>query len=174
MPSNVEIKARADDPVAIRRRAEALADAPGQRLTQEDVFFRTAHGRLKLRILSPAQAELIYYERCDAPGPKRSDYRVSPVGDPAALRAVLSAALGVRGIVRKRRTLLCAGQTRIHLDEVEGLGDFVELEVALRPGQEPAEGESIARNVMARLGIPPAALVAGAYLDLLERLARTE
>lgn len=171
MPTNVEIKARVDDLAAIRSRAEALAGSPGEYLTQEDTFFRTSRGRLKLRMLAPARAELIYYERTDAPGPKRSDYRVSPASDPAALRDVLSAALGIRGIVRKRRTLCIVGQTRIHLDEVEGLGDFVELEVVLRPGQGPDEGESIARDLMARLGIPADGLVAGAYLDLLERRA---
>jgi predicted adenylyl cyclase CyaB len=80
----------------------------------------------------------------------------------------LSLALGVRGVVRKKRTLYLVGQTRLHLDEVEGLGEFVELEVVLRHGQSDLEGQQIARELMTRLAIREQDLLEGAYMDMLE------
>ena len=75
----------------------------------------------------------------------------------------------MRGVVRKTRYLYLAGQTRIHLDDVEGLGQFMELEVVLRPDQTDAEGQAIAEDLMARLGIRKEDLLEGAYMDLLEK-----
>ncbi len=72
-----------------------------------------------------------------------------------------------RGVVRKERLLYMVGQTRVHLDSVEGLGHFVELEVVLRPGQSDDEGQAIARDLMARLGIREADLLETAYMDML-------
>jgi adenylate cyclase class IV len=71
------------------------------------------------------------------------------------------------GRVRKTRLLLLAGSTRIHLDRVEGLGDFLELEVVLRDDQTESDGRSFAQALLARLGVAPSQLIAGAYLDLL-------
>jgi predicted adenylyl cyclase CyaB len=126
------------------------------------------HGRLKLRVGVPNPAQLIYYERPDQDGPKRSDYQIFETSDPQNLKRVLSRALGIRGIVRKTRYLYLVGQTRIHLDDVDDLGQFMELEVLLRPGQQDAEGQAIAEDLMSRLGIEPADLLEGAYMDLLE------
>jgi adenylate cyclase class IV len=77
MPSNIEIKARLRDFDDIRRRAEELSDAPGEIIPQEDTFFNTLQGRLKLRVLSKDEGQLIYYTRPDQEGPKRSDYHIS-------------------------------------------------------------------------------------------------
>ena len=168
MNRNVEIKARAADLAAVRRRVERLADEGPTVLEQEDTFLACPRGRLKLRrFADSAPAELIYYERADGTAPKESRYVVHRVADPDGLHQVLSAALGVRGVVRKRRTLYRVGPTRVHLDEVEGLGSFVELEVVLRPEQAPAEGMEIARTLMDQLGIESHQLVDRAYLDLL-------
>jgi len=167
MPRNIEIKARIDKFEALLVKAQTLADGPPQTIAQDDTFFACAKGRLKLRDFGDGQAELIHYQRADAAGPKVSDYVRVPSADPAALREALSRAWGVIGRVRKTRLLLLAGQTRIHLDRVEGLGDFVELEVVLREGQAEADGVVIAEALLARLGVAPAQRVAGAYLDLL-------
>lgn len=169
MPINIEIKARVSDPLALRRRAEQLSDSPAQVISQVDTFFHADRGRLKLRELGPASAQLIFYSRPDSAGPKRSDYRIFNTNEPASLKEVLALALGVRGVVRKTRTLYLVGQTRIHLDEVEGLGHFLELEVVLREGQEEAEGQAIAQDLMRRLGVEPEALLEGAYMDLIEK-----
>jgi predicted adenylyl cyclase CyaB len=125
-------------------------------------------GRLKLRVLAPDVGYLIYYERPDQDGPKRSDYHLAKTDEPENLKTALKLALGVRGVVRKTRYLYLVGQTRIHLDEVEGLGHFMELEVVLREGQSDAEGQAIAEDLMRRLGVREEALLEGAYMDLLE------
>ena len=112
---------------------------------------------------------MVYYERADVAGPKKSDYFIAETSDPEVLKAVLSKALGVRGVVRKKRRLYLVGQTRIHIDEVEGLGAFLELEVVLRRGESVEYGQKIAEDLMAKLGIKPGDLIDGAYIDLLER-----
>jgi adenylate cyclase class IV len=167
LPRNIEIKARLRDAAAVRRRAEDLADGPPEVIPQTDTFFHAPHGRLKLRELESGAGELIHYQRPDAVGPKESRYTIVRVNPADPLRRALADALGVRCVVRKTRTLLMAGPTRIHLDQVEGLGAFLELEVVLRPEQDAAEGERIAGDLMLRLGIQVEDLVAGAYADLL-------
>ncbi len=167
MATNIEIKARVMDLEDLRRRVEAVAGPPAALLNQEDVFFPSPKGRLKLRTEATDNGQLIYYERADTAGPKASYYLLARTPDPGALRDVLAAAWGISGIVRKRRWLYWVGQTRVHLDAVEGLGSFMELEVVLRSGQSEAEGQAIAAELMDRLGIEQAALLDGAYLDLL-------
>ena len=168
MPANIEIKARVPDPTALQQRAAALSDTPLELIPQEDTFYKVPHGRLKLRQLAPNRAQLVYYERPDREGPKHSNYFIFETDSPEALKQVLSLALGVRGVVRKVRRLYLVGQTRIHLDEVEGLGTFMELEVVLRPGQSDADGQAVAQRLMQDLGVLPEDLLEGAYLDLLE------
>ena len=168
MARNVEIKARASDLAVIQRGVEALGGRAVGELTQTDTFFNVPDGRLKLREFGDGSAQLISYVRDDQRGPKLSNYLVTTVSDPGRLRSVLGHALGVRGVVRKRRTLLLLGQTRIHLDEVEGLGTFIEFEVVLRDDESDAEGERVARDLLDKLAIPPSDLVARAYIDLVE------
>jgi predicted adenylyl cyclase CyaB len=167
MARNVEVKARIDSVEAMLPRARALADASPTPIAQDDSFFVCAHGRLKLRDFGDGSGELIHYHRPDTEGPKLSDYVRVPTAEPATLRVALTRALGLLGRVRKTRLLLMIGATRVHLDKVEGLGDFIELEVVLRDGQDAAEGEAIARGLLERLGVAPSRWVRGAYLDLL-------
>ena len=138
-------------------------------ISQEDTFFVTSKGRLKLRLLAPDRAQLVYYERPDQDGPKRSDYFIFNTNDPENLKTTLSLSLGIRGVVRKTRYLYKVGQTRVHLDDVEGLGQFMELEVVLHDDQSDDEGQAIANDLMKKLGIGPTDLVDGAYMDLLEK-----
>jgi predicted adenylyl cyclase CyaB len=167
MPTNIEIKARVRNSVRIKSLAEALASTSGQLIDQEDVFFVVPRGRLKLRTFSDNSGELISYDREVREGPTECRYSVSRTAEPDSLKAVLQMSLGIRGIVRKQRTLFLAGQTRIHLDEVEGLGSFAELEVVMREGQSREEGVKIARDLMAQLEIEDSDLIAQAYIDLL-------
>ncbi|MGE5249600.1 MAG: class IV adenylate cyclase [Bacteroidota bacterium] len=168
MSRNIEIKARVRDFEEIRRRAEGLSAAPCEIIPQEDIFFTTPKGRLKLRELPGGRGQLIYYERPDQEGPKRSEYYIFETDDPGNLRLALSRAYGVRGVVKKTRYLYLAGQTRIHLDDVQGLGQFMELEVVMREGQTDAEGQAIAEDLMRALGVEIGDLLEGAYMDLLE------
>lgn len=168
MARNIEIKARVDDIDALLPRAQALADhSELETIWQDDRFYRCADGRLKLRAFADGRGELIHYRRPDAEGPTLSDYVRVPTDSPALLDEALARAHGRLGRVVKRRWLLRAGATRIHLDRVDGLGDFVELEVVLRGDQSPAEGEAVAERLMGALGITPSQRLAGAYLDLL-------
>ncbi len=121
-----------------------------------------------LTVLGKNRAEVIYYHREDAAGPKPSHYLIAPTTEPDAMRSILISILQVVGVVRKRRWLYLVGQTRVHLDNVEGLGEFVELEVVLRPEQTEAEGIAIARDLMAKLRISEEELIEGAYIDLLK------
>ena len=167
MPANIEIKARVTDLGAIRARFESIAAGPAEILDQEDIFFAVPSGRLKLRILGPGHGELILYHRADVAGPKTSNYRIAPTSEPEVLREILTRVLPTRAVVRKRRWLYHVGQTRIHLDQVAGLGTFVELEVVLRPDQTAEAGVAIARDLMQRLDIAEVQLVQQAYVDLL-------
>jgi predicted adenylyl cyclase CyaB len=170
MPRNVEIKARIPSVAALLPRAQALAGgAEPQRLDQDDSFFACAQGRLKLRRFADGSGELIAYQRADAAGPRTSDYLRVPLADPDAMHQALARTLGSAGRVHKQRWLLKVGATRIHLDEVQGLGSFLELEVVLQPGQTEAQGQAVAQQLMAALGVAPQDLVAMAYVDLLRQ-----
>jgi predicted adenylyl cyclase CyaB len=167
MPRNVEIKARVESVEALLPRVRAVADAGPTEIFQDDTFFTCPNGRLKLRAFSETSGELIFYQRPDSAGPKESFYVISPTASPDTLREVLSRSYGQCGRVRKQRTLFMAGRTRIHLDKVEGLGHFLELEVVLTEGESTEAGVAIAHEWLARLGVSPQQLIEGAYVDLL-------
>ena len=172
MPRNIEIKARLNDGIdALLTRAAAVAGGTPQIIDQDDSFFRVPHGRLKLRQFADGTAELIHYQRADTAQAKASDYVRVPAPEPAALREALARACSLLGRVRKRRWLLIvsdgAFSTRIHLDRVEGLGDFMELEVMLKDEQTDAQGQAVAENLMRQLGLQDAPRLAGAYMDML-------
>ena len=167
MARNVEIKARIDGVGALAARVAPLADSGPIELHQEDTFFACAQGRLKLRAFSAARGELIFYRRADEAGPKESFFVIVPTTAPDALREALSLAYGEVGRVRKHRTLYLVGRTRVHLDRVDGLGEFLELEVVLADGESTEAGIAEARQLMALLGIAETQLVQGAYVDLL-------
>jgi adenylate cyclase len=172
MARNVEIKARVGEPAQLLARVRALAERGPVEIRQDDTFYPCASGRLKLRILADDEGQLIHYHRPDATAPKESRYTIVATAAPHALRETLAQALGTRGRVRKKRTLFLVGPTRIHLDDVEGLGHFMELEVVLDENQTTAEGIAIARDLMRQLGIGDDQLVDRAYVDLLAQDAR--
>jgi len=162
---NVELKATDPEPARTLARALAFGAEDRGELRQRDTYFAVAHGRLKLREEEPGGATLIGYERPDDPAERVSHYRLVPVADAAGLRAALAAANGIRTTVVKRRRLLLWEDVRIHLDTVEGLGTFVELEaVAARGSDLAAERERVAR-LRAALGIEDGALLSGSYAD---------
>ncbi len=174
MGRNVEIKVRLVEPDKTKELVEVLADGPPRKLAQTDTFFRVPYGRLKLREQSPGGAELIHYERPDEFGPRPSCYRIHHVGDPLSLGQVLTGAHSVLGVVTKRRHVYQLGQTRVHIDRIEELGVFLELEVVLRHEQSIADGEEIAEELSEQLGLEKVDRVAGAYLDLLREKQRDE
>jgi predicted adenylyl cyclase CyaB len=174
MPENIEIKARVRDWESLKKKAEEICGTPAEVLQQEDTFFEVKQNRLKLRVFSDHQAELIYYRKEDIPGPKRSDYQIVPIKHPAKVKAMLSQALGIRGTVIKSRTVFKKENVRIHLDEVEGLGRFVEIEVVLGSNHDRLHGEKSATQFMEKLGITETDLLEKSYIDMLEKSSRPQ
>jgi predicted adenylyl cyclase CyaB len=167
MPRNIEIKARIENVATLTPRVAEVASEGPLEIAQDDTFFNCVTGRLKLRAFSNDLGELIFYRRLNQAGPKESFYIRSPTSSPETLRESLSLAYGQIGRIRKYRTLFLVGRTRVHLDRVEGLGHFLELEVVLA-NDEPADaGVREASELMDRLGIQSEQLIEGAYLDLM-------
>ena len=131
---NIEIKARCSHPEEIRdllekQQAEFIGTDP-----QVDTYFNVPNGRLKLRE-GRIENALIHYHRTDQAGPKRSDislYKTQPRS--GELKEVLTAALGVIAVVSKRRQIYFIENVKFHLDEVQHLGNFVEIEAIDRDG----------------------------------------
>jgi predicted adenylyl cyclase CyaB len=169
MARNIEIKARIDSVDALLPRARAIADDGPTEIVQDDTFFSCPNGRLKLRAFTETAGELIFYQRADSAGPKESFYVISQTASPNSLREILSLAYGASGRVRKHRTLFMVGRTRVHLDRVEGLGDFLELEVVLSEDETTEAGVKVAHELLGTLGISREQLVEGAYVDLLQQ-----
>jgi predicted adenylyl cyclase CyaB len=168
--ANVELKARLADPAAAVATALALGAEDLGTDEQTDTYFSLGRERLKLRESSTGAHRLIRYSRPDAAGARKSSYRLLPVSDPAAMRAMFERQWGTRAVVRKtRRLFLWEGRVRIHVDRVEGLGDFLEFEAVLDPDR-PSYDESAARLDVARLAhdfaVADADLVATSYATL--------
>jgi predicted adenylyl cyclase CyaB len=171
MARNIEIKARVWNIAELTSKVAAIADSGPTEIVQDDTFFNCAAGRLKLRAFPDGRGELIFYRRADQHGPKESFYLISPTPSPDSLRDILTHALGQCGRIEKRRTLFLIGRTRVHLDQVKGLGEFLELEVVLKDGEPIEAGIAEAHELMMELGIDPSQLVEGAYVDLLSKAA---
>ena len=167
MARNIEIKAHVENVAALASKAAAVANEGPIEIVQDDTFFRCESGRLKLRAFSNGDGELIFYRRLSQHGPKESFYLCSPTSAPETLRESLSLAYGQVGRVRKRRILFLVGRTRVHLDEVEGLGHFLELEVVLADGEPADVGVHEADDLMKILDVKPSQLIEGAYVDLI-------
>jgi adenylate cyclase class IV len=151
-------------------RAYAAGIGPFTTLYQTDTYFAVPAGRLKLREIQcggERSAELIAYDRPDATGPRWSEYHRVPV-DPAQVEPLIAALLATCGlltVVRKRREVAISGRTRIHLDDVDGLGAFVELETVLADDDDKPAGDELASMARA-LGLTALVPVAGSYSDL--------
>lgn len=175
---NVELKARCADVEDAERRALAAGAVPTAVLHQRDTYFAAPRGRLKLRderrepwpgragdtVLS---AELIHYDRADEAAARESTYELLEVDDPAAARATLHERLGTVADVRKVRGLLLLRGVRIHLDDVEGLGTFVELEAVVGPAGDEAACHAEVAALREALGIADSDVEATGYVDLL-------
>jgi adenylate cyclase, class 2 len=143
---NVELKATDPSPACSLEICRALGAEDRGVLEQRDTHFAVPHGGLKLREQSPGQPHLIQFDRADEPQQRLSSYRVIDVDDGPACSAALTAALGLRCVVVKRRQLFLWRGVRIHLDRVEGLGSFVEFEAVASPDSDLTyEHELVAR-----------------------------
>jgi homotetrameric cytidine deaminase len=164
---NVELKARDAEPAATLAAALALGATDHGVLRQRDTYFAARSGRLKLREQEPGGAQLVAYERADAARARQSTYRLVDVPDPAALSAALDAALGVVVVVDKERRLLIDDGVRIHLDDVCGLGAWIELEAVAAPGSDLTTEHAKVARLRGTLGLAEDRVVAEGYAALL-------
>jgi len=174
---NLEAKFRLDDLDAARAVARALGYTARASITQRDTFFVAAHGKLKLRE-QPPEAWLIHYERDRESGLLLSRYDIVPVADSTRTREMLACALGVLAEVHKHRTLLIRGNVRFHLDRVEALGSFGEIEAVLGEGSEGGTGEgpgsarAAVGQLLGALGVGAGDLIEPSYFELMVGQAR--
>jgi adenylate cyclase, class 2 len=163
---NIEIKIRVSDLSGLRHHLKELGYVPQAKIIQVDTYFRTSTGRLKLRELEvSSDASLISYLRPDNQGSRISHYRILSVQEPEAMKSLLAESLGILTVVRKHRELYIIGHTRIHLDSVEGLGTFLELETVVgAQGEDDAWREH--RDLRAILSIADHEPVPVSYSDL--------
>lgn len=166
---NLELKARYPDLRLACERVQKLGARPGGIEVQTDTYFSVPHGRLKLRAIEGKPTVLIWYDRPDGAAFRDSGYYLVPVPDTELMTSALTAALGVRGVVRKRREILFWHNVRIHLDEVEGLGTFLEFEAVLAPGAELEVSRARLDELARVLEIRAEDRIAGSYANLLDR-----
>jgi predicted adenylyl cyclase CyaB len=169
---NIELKARIADANAARKLAEAIATERRGIERQVDTYFHCRNGRLKLREIEGQAAQLIWYARPDTRGPKPSDYQIVPVSDAARLKIALTAALGTRTVIEKRREIFLWHNVRIHLDEVAGQGVFLEFEAVLEPLLDDTAGKAELEQLAKHFGIATADLVCWSYGEIAERKDR--
>ena len=163
---NLEIKAVAEDLAGARARLRALNGANlHAKLRQTDWYFRVPKGRLKLRVLGGKRdGELIAYARPSRNAARTSEFQRMPVADAAGTKRLLDRMLGPRACVRKRREVWLYENARIHLDTVEGLGRFLEIEVVVTGGMPQAR--ALMRQLREVLGVRVKDLCAGSYAEM--------
>jgi predicted adenylyl cyclase CyaB len=170
MSTNIELKARYPDLQKARNIVLALGAEQAPAEKQHDTYFVVPSGRLKLRrrqvVSRPAQSEMIWYRRPDQAGPRGSDYTRVSVQDGLALMELLSDALGRQAEVVKQRAIYMHEGVRIHLDEVVGLGSFIEFEAIVDEQCDAEQARQKVERLQAQFEIDPASIVAGSYCDL--------
>lgn len=162
MPRNIEIKARIADLAAARATALRLGARPHVVEVQTDRYYALDGGRrLKVRSIDGGRSELIDYRRPEASGVRASDYTVTPLasGEGPSGEPVV--------VVRKRREVLLIDNVRVHLDQVDGLGSFLELEAVVDAAHDDAVCRAQVDRIMAALGLRDADLIRSSYADLL-------
>ena len=175
---NIELKARLPDLNAAREIAVRLATANLGIEEQTDTYFHCPSGRMKLREIirfahdkpdeptpSGRIAQLIWYDRPDQTDCKESTYQIVEINDPVRIKQ-LKAEMGIRGVVAKRREIFLYENVRIHLDDVAGLGTFIEFEAVLGDGIDAAAGQSQVAALQKAFGISAGDLLPRSYADM--------
>jgi adenylate cyclase class IV len=180
---NIELKARLANLAAARQIAQRLATDYLGIQEQTDTYFHCPQGRLKLREIvdfgDPQSAthaaapqaqrvstQLISYDRADQTDAKESFYQLVDISDPARVRQ-LKLQMGIRAVVVKRREIFLHHNVRIHLDEVSGLGTFLEFEAVLGGKIDEPAGRDQVAQLQKEFGIERAELLSSSYVDML-------
>ncbi|MBS0207314.1 MAG: class IV adenylate cyclase [Planctomycetes bacterium] len=166
MARNIELKARLTDLASALVTAQRLATADLGVERQTDTYFPCRQGRLKLREIEGRPAQLVWYVRPDTVAAKASDYSLVPIAEPASLKAALSAALGVEATVVKERRIFLWRNVRIHLDQVAGLGEFLEFEAVLDADLDDRHSQEQLAWLSEQFQLRHEQLLAGSYREL--------
>jgi adenylate cyclase class IV len=184
VPRNVELKARYPDLARAHSTARQLGAALDAVERHRDTYFRIARGRLKLRerwrlageaatfgdgarrAAEPISNQLIWYQRADQPSARGSDYALVEVPNGEQLRHLLAGALGVAAEVVKDRVVYLHDNVRIHLDDVSGLGSFIEFEAVVDHTCDDAAAQAKLGRLRSAFGVLPQQVVSQSYGDL--------
>ena len=166
MATNLEFKAKCQSIESLYPKLTDLNAVHRYTVHQVDTYFQSPTGRLKLReVDDTTEGWLIYYERPNHHGSRYSQYQLCEIADPRSLKSLLTAALGIKTIVRKQREIWMFKNTRIHLDTVADLGQFIELETVFQ-GQTETEAIDEHQHVKRILHLDAADPIAVSYSDL--------
>lgn len=168
MPRNIEVKVAVADPAAVRARALRLADGPPAPERQVDTYFAvdpTGASRVKVRDSDRHGLQLIRYRRPEGEDVRPSDYSLEVLTGPEDPRL---AALGEPVVVvDKAREVLWVANVRVHLDRVEGLGDFLELEAVVDATHDDAACRVAVDRILRELDLAEQPAITASYSDLL-------
>ena len=167
MARNVEIKAFIENKDILLKKVNNISTKWPELLIQKDTFFNFPFGKLKLREINKTQFEIILYFRNSLFWPKKSKYYRFKINNLCRTKKILGFFLWIKWIVKKQRKLFYTNQTRIHIDNVESLGDFIELEVEMKDNESIQSGVDIANNLIDYFWIKSKSLIEKSYLDIL-------
>lgn len=168
--TNVELKAKVRNLEALRTRLTRMGAQRIGLFRQIDTYFVVPTGRLKMREICHGRSQLVYYLRENSRRPKTSDVHIASLCDAKAVKTVLSDALGVQSVVRKRREIFMIEGVQVHLDRVDRLGSFIEFEkVVKRRALNIARAKEHLETLMSNLGVPEQGLQRFSYGELLLR-----
>ena len=164
---NIEIKARCNDHEKIRSILKSRnADFKGTD-HQIDTYFKVDNGRLKLRE-GNIENFLVFYEREDKEGPKKSDVILFKSDPSSSLKEILLKSLGALVVVDKQREIYFIENVKFHIDTVMNLGTFMEIEAIDSDGSYKKEKLlEQCQSYLKLFGIPKDDLVSVSYSDLL-------
>ena len=164
---NIEIKARCSDPAEIKKILKSKNAVFKGKDHQIDIYFKASYGRLKLRE-GKIENFLIFYERQNIKGPKKSTVILFKTEPNSSLRMLLTKALGVLGIIEKQREIYFIDNVKFHIDNVKNLGTFIEIEAIDKKGTIPKEKLlDQCKFFLSLFKISEKDLIAGSYCDLL-------
>ena len=162
---NLELKSKCVNMEKLRRLMFELGAEHQKTMHQIDTYFNVPKGRLKLREIDGEMAQLVYYERADESASRYSNYSIVEITDASGFKQMMNA-IGVKAVVDKVRELWMYGNTRIHVDDVDGLGHFVELETVIT-NQTNTEAQAEHHFVKRALEIDDVEIVPVSYSDLI-------
>ncbi|HXN13361.1 MAG TPA: class IV adenylate cyclase [Candidatus Acidoferrales bacterium] len=165
---NLEAKFRLSNHAEAEERARAIGYTRRAVLNQRDTFFRVANGKLKLREEN-GSAVLIFYHRGESGPLMLSNYEIAKVADPPRTLRILATALGPIAVVEKVRTLMMRDNVRLHLDQVERLGEFGEIEAVIADGDDPERSRSAVNEILGALKVEKADLIDVSYFEMIAK-----